>query len=493
MYDLIRVQHAGKHYDGVWALRDAHFAVAPGEVHALVGENGAGKSTLAKILSGAVRPDSADIYWQGERVSLSSPLDAQRLGIGIIYQELDLFPNLTVAENLAIGNLRVERRQWVRPRDLESFCRPFLDQVGLAEKLWARTGSLPIGKLQLVAIARALGFGARLILMDEPTSALSADAVETLFQLIGRLKQQGVSVVYVSHKMDEIFRVCDRATVLRDGATIGTRALAGTTVEELIAMMVGRELGAGSSQPAAPGEVLLSVTGLRARGVDSVTFDLRRGDVLGVAGLVGAGRSELGSALFGLNPIDAGSIRLNGREVRPRSPREALRDGIGLLPEDRKLEGLMMGMSVLENSTLAVLHRFQRFGFLSRRRELAAAETAHRQTALKSASWDAPLSSLSGGNQQKVMLGKWLLAGPEVLFLDDPTRGIDVGAKRDIYEVIGGLAAQGKGVILVSSELPELLRLSGRILVLREGRQCGILDARTATQEQILSLASMPS
>jgi ribose transport system ATP-binding protein len=463
-------------------------------VHALVGENGAGKSTLAKILSGAVRPDSADIYWQGERVSLSSPLDAQRLGIGVIYQELDLFPNLTVAENLVIGNLRVERRQWVRPRDLEEFCCPFLEQVGLADEMRARAGSLPIGKLQLVAVARALSFGARLILMDEPTSSLSDDAVETLFRLIRRLKEQGVSVVYVSHKMDEIYRICDRVTVLRDGATIGTRDIAGTPVDELIAMMVGRELSAASPPPAAaPGEVLLSVSGLSAKGVRGVTFDLRRGEVLGVAGLVGAGRSELGAALFGLNPVATGSIRINGREVRPRSPREALRDGIGLLPEDRKLEGLMMRLSVLENTTLAVLHRFQRFGFTSRRGERAAAEAAHRQTVLKAASWDAPVSSLSGGNQQKVLLAKWLLAGPEALFLDDPARGIDVGAKRDIYEIIAGLAAQGKGVILVSSELPELLRLSDRILVLREGRQCGILDARTATQEQILSLASMPS
>jgi ABC-type sugar transport system ATPase subunit len=489
---LLRIEHANKHYEATRALADIAFSVLPGEVHALMGENGAGKSTLSKIIAGAEQADSAEIYWRGERVQIASPMTAQRLGIGIVFQELDVFPNLSIAENIVIGNLQMERRAYVNWRDLIAFTKPFLEQVGLTAGPRTRVGDLRTGERQLVAIARALSFEANLILMDEPTSSLPEDAVERLFSVIRRLKANGVSIVYVSHKMKEIFEIADRVTVLRDGATIGTRRTQETTIEEIIAMMVGRELAARPvRERAEPGEVLLCVERLKTAKIRDVSFDLRRGEILGIAGLVGAGRSELGAALFGLDRSEAGTIRLEGREICPKSARDALEVGIALLPEDRTLEGLMMKMSVGENTTMASLARFQKFGFLRRHAEARAAEPVHRRMRLKAASNSIEVGSLSGGNQQKVLFSKWLLKNPAVLFLDDPTRGIDIGAKQDIYAIMEELAGEGKGILFVSSELPELLDNCHRILVLCEGRSTGVLDAHSATQEQIMALATM--
>lgn len=488
---LILLEGVNKRYDGAKALADASFSVAEGEVHALIGENGAGKSTLSKIIAGAVIPDSASVRWRGEPVRIESPIAAQHLGIGIVFQELDLFPNLSIAENIVIGNVRMERRQWVNRKELGAFCQTYLEQAGLSESPWTRVRDLPIAHMQLVAIARALSFEARLILMDEPTSSLPDDAVERLFALIRRLRAGGVSIVYVSHKMKEIFEIADRITVLRDGATIGTRTASETNIDEIIAMMVGRELAAEPGAPAdAYRKTILSAQNITTRKLRNVSFELHRGEILGVAGLVGAGRSELGAALFGLDRIVSGSFRLEGSEIRPHSPSAAIGLGIGLLPEDRKLQGLMMQMSVLENSTMAVLGRLQRWGFLSRRKEAGLSAPVHRGMSLKAASNGAPVSSLSGGNQQKVLLAKWLLTDPRVLFLDDPTRGIDIGAKRDIYRIVRELAGQGKGILFVSSELPELLQCCHRILVMRDGHNMGIVDARAATQEQIMTLAT---
>ncbi|HLJ16241.1 MAG TPA: sugar ABC transporter ATP-binding protein [Bryobacteraceae bacterium] len=491
MADLLRAENISKHYDGVAALRGASFSVLPSEVHALVGENGAGKSTLAKIIAGAVSPDGGRILIDGEIARIASPLDAQRLGIAIIFQELDLFPHLTVAENIVIGNLERERRKLVNFRDLARFCHPFLAQAGLSCPAGRPLEELPIGEMQLVAIARALSLNARLIVMDESTSSLFHDSAERLFGLIADLKRRGISIVYVSHKMEEIFRICDRITVLRDGITVGTRVTAETTPGEIIRMMVGRDIPILTrSLRSASEEVVLSVSGLVTNKLQGVSFALRKGEVLGIAGLVGAGRSELGAALFGLDRIRSGSIILNGRKVHPRSSSEAIAYGIGLLPEDRKLQGLMMQMSVLENSTLAMLRRWQILGFLRSGEERNALEPVAKQLALKCASWYAPVSSLSGGNQQKVLLAKWLLTRPQVLFLDDPTRGIDVGAKDDIYRIIDDLAVDGKGIILVSSELPELLRCSDRILVLNEGRIAAVFDTAAATPEKIMAAAA---
>jgi ribose transport system ATP-binding protein len=479
--ELLRVENVHKQYDGVQALRGASFSLAAGEVHALMGENGAGKSTLAKIVAGSVRADAGRIFLDGNPVAIRSVLDAQRQGIGIIYQELDMFPHLSVAENIAIGRP-------VSFRDLDRFAQPFLDQVGLAANPRTMFGSLRAGEMQLVAIARALASNARILFMDEPTSSLFDDAVERLFRLIAVLKQRGVAVVYVSHRMDEIFRVCDRATVLRDGATVGTRSIAEASPDELIRMMVGRDLASTPRRDAVCGPVLLSVSNLSTGKLQNVSFELRKAEVLGIAGLVGAGRSEIGSALFGLDHCLAGTIRLNGREAAARSPADAIKLGIALLPEDRKGQGLTMQMSVAEN---AVLGRRGKLGVIDAHEEAAVLDPVFRSLALKAASMDAPVATLSGGNQQKVLLARCLLANPEVLFLDDPTRGIDVGAKQEIYAIIEKLAAAGKGVILVSSELPELLRCSDRILVMREGRAAAIFDRKDATEERIMKAATI--
>ncbi len=480
-----------KRYGGVYALKGVDFELRAGEVHALVGENGAGKSTLARILAGSTRADSGAVSIHGAPVHIATPLDAQRLGIGIIYQELDLFPHLTAGENIVIGNLHFPERHLVGFRRMEEFCRPFLHQVGLDCGIHQTVAKLSIGQMQLLAISRALSMDARIILMDEPTSSLFEDAAERLFRLIAALKQRGVSIVYVSHKMDEIFRVCDRATVLRDGESIGTVEVAAAGVNELIRMMVGRELRISARTVRRPaGEPVLIAENLTTAKLKNVSFELRRGEVLGIAGLVGSGRSELGAALFGLDRIHSGTLRMQG-EVRPiRSVPDAVACGIGLLPEDRRLEGLMMCMSVLENATLAVLPGISTLGVINRRQESASLEPVARQLGLACPSPTAPVSQLSGGNQQKVLLARWLLADPAVLFLDDPTRGIDIGAKQDIYRLIDELAAAGKAIILVSSELPELLRCCDRILVLNEGRVAAHYDAVDATQEKIMSAAT---
>jgi ribose transport system ATP-binding protein len=478
---MLRVEGVRKHYDGVQALRGADFSLAAGEVHALMGENGAGKSTLAKIVAGSVRADEGRIFLDEQPVEIRNVLEAQRLGIGIIYQELDLFPHLSIAENIAIGRP-------VKFRDLNRFAQPFLDRVGLAHSARTMLGSLRTGEVQLVAIARALASHARVLLMDEPTSSLFDDAVERLFRLIADLKRQGVAIVYVSHRMDEIFRICDRVTVLRDGATVGTRTIAETTPDELIRMMVGRDLESISRREPVSGPVLLSVKNLSTKKLQNISFELRKGEVVGIAGLVGAGRSEIGAALFGLDERVSGTILLNGREIHPRSPSAAIRLGIALMPEDRKKEGLMMQMSVAEN---ALLGGGGGAPFIDRAAESRALAPIFRSLALRTASNDARVSTLSGGNQQKVLLARCLLANPDVLFLDDPTRGIDVGAKQEIYTIVEKLKADGKGILLVSSELPELLRCSDRILVMREGRATATFDSKEATEERIMKSAAL--
>jgi ABC-type sugar transport system ATPase subunit len=491
MPELLRAQNIGKHFDGTQALRDVSLSVLAGEVHSVIGENGAGKSTLAKVMAGVVTPDRGELVWNGLSVHLRSPLDAQRLGIGIIFQELDLFPHLTVAENIVIGNVAAEAGLLVDQRAVERFCSPLLEQVNLNCSPRRLVAELSLSQMQLVALARALGMQARLIIMDEPTSSLSNTDVETLFQLIQGLKRQGVSIVYVSHKMDEIFRISDRISVLRDGQLAATRLAGETNSDEVIRMMVGRDLHESGQRPTSrPTDVLLRVRSLATAKLRDVSFDLHAGEVLGVAGLVGAGRSSLGAALFGLHPILRGSMELRGRAFAPKSPASALKQGLGFLPEDRKTQGLMPRMTVRHNASVAVLDRLQTAGFVRQTEERRETERAFAQVRLKTASGVVPVGTLSGGNQQKVLLARWLMADPDVLFLDDPARGIDIGAKVDIYDVLDRLSAAGKGIILVSSELPELLRCSDRILVLQNGRSNGVLDRAEATPERIMALAT---
>lgn len=487
---FLKADKISKSFGGVRALNEVSFELKPGEVHALVGENGAGKSTLGKVIAGVLSKDSGQIVLDGIKTSFQGPTDAQKLGISIIFQELDLFPNLTLAENIAIGNLNLEKSPIVSFRQLASSCRQFLDQVGLECSADTVLSELSIGQMQLVAIARALSMNARAIVMDEATSSLTEDAVSNLFNLIDQLKEEGVSIVYVSHKMDEIFRIADRITVLRDGSYIGTRPSRETHSDELIQMMVGRELSSKKrSQPHATTDKILEVSDLSTDRLANISFTLNRGEVFGIAGLVGSGRSEIGTALFGLDKIRGGTISLKGATFAPSSPRDAVRKGIGLLPEDRKIMGLIAQMSVKENMSLSSLAGCGSSGWIEDELELSRYEVAAKQTRLKTAGPDVEVTSLSGGNQQKVLVGRWLMVSPDVYFLDDPTRGVDVGAKEDIYTIIEELAASGKGVLLVSSELPELLRCCDRIMVMHNGRATGTMDAGSATQEGIMSLA----
>jgi ABC-type sugar transport system ATPase subunit len=497
---ILQLSEIEKSFGGIRALQGASFSLFKAEVHALMGENGAGKSTLARIMAGATSADSGHFLINGSPVIIRDPRDAQRRGISIIYQELDLFPHLTIAENIAIGNYQFSqqfnRPRMVRSADLDSFCRPFLDQVGLTCSPRCEIRTLTMGERQLVAIARALSMRAKIIVMDEPTSSLFDDAAERLFQLIAELKQEHVSIVYVSHKMDEIFRICDRVTVIRDGQTVGTRTIQDVSAGELIRMMIGKEWQSRYRKPVElSGEVLLSFLGVTTKKLRNVSFDLHKGEVLGIAGLLGSGRSEIGRALIGIDRCEQGQISVRDssasmQSASVRSVREALTAGIRWVPEDRKLDGLMMQMSVVENCTISDLDEFSRGGFVNRNRERNRAAELFRGLSLKVASTDLLVSTLSGGNQQKVLLSRCLLANSDLIFLDDPTRGIDVGAKEDIYQVIEHLASQGKGILMVSSELPELLRCCDRILVMRQGAVAAELNAESTTQEGILIFAT---
>ena len=487
---LLRAQGLVKHFGGVKALRGVDIDIFAGEVHAVMGENGAGKSTFGKIIAGAIAATAGRIEFDGRPVQIRNPMDAQRLGIAIIFQELDLFPNLSVAENIVIRNLAFPEGLRVDRRRMNAFCRPFLAKVGLTIDPATVVGDLLIAHQQLVAIARALSMNARIIVFDESTSSLTGEFVEGLFGVIDTLRKDGVACVYVSHKMDEIMRISDRITVLRDGEYVGTRVAARTDPGELVSAMVGHEVkGKERAQSHAGDEPLLVVDELQTELLKDVSFELHCGEVLGLAGLVGSGRGDVGRALFGLAPIAGGRVLVRGREVRPRSPRQAINTGIGLLPRDRKGDGLMMQMSVRGNQSLASLDQFSTGGMLRSQAEALATGAVARQTRLKAASPHVPVNALSGGNQQKTLLGRWLMVDPDVYFLDDPTRGVDVGAKEDVYALIEELAARGKGVLLVSSELPELLRCCDRILVLNQGRQVVVVDGDDTSQQEILHYA----
>ena len=452
-----------------------------------MGENGAGKSTLAKILAGVVIPDEGKIFVCGEKVLIDHPLRAQELGIGIVFQELDLFPHLTVAENIAIANPAARENVIVRKRNLSAWCSTFLQQVKLDVRSDSLLRELSIGQVQRVAIARALSLTSRVLLLDEPTSSLTEDGVKSLFELIEHLKSEGVSFVYVSHKLAEVRQIADRVTVLRDGMLVATRPASQLSTDDLITMMVGRHLERNQRPERDHGaDVVLDVRDLSTKFLSNVTFELHAGEVLGVAGLVGAGRSELGATLFGLRKRLSGEIQLSGKAFHPDSPAAAIRTGLCLLPEDRRWEGIFPQMSVRENASIAVLGRLGRGLF---RKEAQSVAEFQKKLAV-SASPDVAISSLSGGNQQKIILARWLLADPTVLFLDDATRGIDVAAKEQIYTIIDELSAQRKGVILVSSELPELWRCCDRILVLQNGRQAGIVRTAESSQEEVLRLAT---
>lgn len=487
MPPVLEARNISKRFQGTQALRNVSFSLERGEVHALMGENGAGKSTLAKIFAGVVTPDEGEIFVAGEKVVLDHPLRARECGIGMVFQELDLFPHLSVAENMAIANPSAHEAAVVRRDQLESWCSVYLHEVQLEIRPSMFSRGLSIGQVQRVAIARALSMNSRILLLDEPTSSLTDDGVESLFELIARLKSQGVAFVYVSHKMAEVSRIADRVTVLRDGMLVGTRKASDLSSEDLITMMVGRKLDR-NERPQRTGRsaIALKVENLATKFLSNINFELHAGEVLGIAGLMGAGRSELGATLFGMRKRLRGRVVLNGHDYQPNSPADAICSGFCLLPEDRRWEGIFPQMSVRENASIAILKRLGRDMF---RKEAEIVAEFQKKLSV-SAAPDVPIAKLSGGNQQKIVLTRWLLAEPKVLFLDDPTRGIDIGAKEQIYKIIDELGAQGKGVLLVSSELPELWRCCDRILVLHEGRQAGIVKTADSTQEDVMRLAT---
>jgi len=490
--DLLRVTGLTKQFPGVLALDHVSWSLRSGEVHVLVGENGAGKSSLVKTICGVYTPDSGTMELAGQPYAPGGPEDGLRAGIRVVYQELNLLPHLDVAENLTLEDpprrlgLLDRRAQRRRAREL-------LDEVGLRIPVTTPTEQLGIAQMQLVEIAKALAVDSRLLVLDEPTATLTSSEVAALFTIVRRLRDSGVAVVYISHHLEEIFQIGDRVTVMRNGAIAATRDAADVTVPELVRLMVGRDLAyADLTPPPLPDDApeLLRVQDLRPRGAPhAVSFTLRAGEVLGIAGLVGSGRTEVVRALFGADPADSGRVWLHGRELRIRSPRSAVEAGICLLTEDRKAQGLMLGMSGSANTSITDLGAVSRGPLLDRAAERAAAERYRRELGIRTPSVETPVGTLSGGNQQKFVLAKWLFRGAAVLVVDEPTRGIDVGAKFEIYSLLHRLAAQGRGLVVVSSDLPELFTLSHRIAVLSRGRIAGVLEREDFDQEVVLGLA----
>ena len=490
MIPAVSFDHITKRFPGVLALEDVSFSIAAGTCHALCGENGAGKSTLGKILAGIYRPDAGHVEVSGARVDFSGPQQALAAGIGIVHQELAFCDNLSVAENLCLGALPA-RHTFVSRAGMASQAREMLAVTGADIDVHQIVRELTIGQQQVVQIAAAIGRGARVIVFDEPTSSLSQHEADRLYELIVRLREQGVTAIYVSHRMDEIFRLCDAVTVLRDGRHVATQPIGSLDRAALVELMIGRRLDEyfPAHVQAAPGAELLRVEGLSSpAGFRDVSFSVRGGEVLGLAGLVGAGRSEIAQAIFGLDPHVTGRIFVQGEQVAISNPEQAMGHRIGLVPEDRKRQGLVLSMSAGSNTTLATLARLSRLGFINRGAEQAQAATYFSRLRVRAASPEVLSAGLSGGNQQKLVLAKWLAARCRILILDEPTRGVDVGAKAEIHALIDQLAAEGNAVILISSELPEVLHLSTRILVLREGRVAGELGREAANQAAVMRL-----
>jgi inositol transport system ATP-binding protein len=499
---LLRMTGISKRFPGVLALDNVDFEVGPGEIHALLGENGAGKSTLLKILSGAQRPDSGTITLAGEHVQATSPHAAQKLGIVTIYQEFTLAPNMTIAENVFIGR-EPGSKLFVNWRKMAAETRAITKRIGLDANPMGFVRDLSVAEQQMVEIARALSMKSRLIVMDEPTSALSRVEVEKLYRIVRGLKADGLSVVFVTHRLEEVFEICDRYTVLRDGRLVGSGNVAETNVDGIIRMMVGREVNALFSHrtDANPGDVALAVEGLSRRGTTrdpsatvlaDVSLNVRRGEILGIAGLVGAGRTEMARAVFGADPFDAGSIVVDGKPVAMRSPREAIRNGIGLVPEDRKQQALFLSLAIRMNLSIASLDKLERWSvFVDESKESALIEEYRKALNIRMASPDQLVLNLSGGNQQKVVLARWLALRPKVLIVDEPTRGIDVGAKVEVHNLLFEMARSGIAVIAISSELPEVLAISDRIVTMREGRVTGEVSREKANQELLMSMMTL--
>lgn len=487
---VLRFDRITKRFPGVVALADVSFEIVHGECHALLGENGAGKSTLGKIVAGIYQPDGGELYIDGRPARFRNPLDAARSGVGIVHQELAFCPNLSVAENLCLGRMP-RRLGLLRRGELRHRAREMLGQIGVEIDVDVPVGRLSTAQEQMVQIAAAVGTGARIIVMDEPTSSLSSSESERLFELLGRLRATGTTIIYVSHRLEELFRLTDRITVLRNGRYIETRRTRETSPDEVVQLMIGRPLAEyyPAHLDAQRGQEELRVERLSSPGkFADISLSVHAGEVVGLAGLVGAGRSEVAAAIFGLDPNATGRIRIRGQEVRIPSPTRALSLGIGLLPEDRKRQGLVLSLGGRANLSLPILDRLARLGFVSGRKERALAREYFEGLRVRSPDMDTPVWSLSGGNQQKIAMAKWLASRCKILIVDEPTRGVDIGAKAEIHALIDQLTRAGTAVLLISSELPEILNLSTRILVLRQGRLVGELTRNEASQEALMRL-----
>ena len=487
---ILRLEDISKRFPGVLALDGVSMDARQGEIHALVGENGAGKTTLLRIIFGILRPDSGDILYNGHKVDLSEPAQALRLGIALIPQEIDAFNPLSVTENLCVGREPAGRLpgsiDWTRARE---DALSHLTRVGLHVPPQMEAGKLSVAQKQLLLVARALSFNARLLLMDEPTSSLTEHEIEHLFTIVRQLKQTGVSIIYVSHKLAEIFDLADRVTVLRDGRHIMTAPISETNQSEVVNQMVGRVVATEYPKKHSKSglQPLLEVKGATRQGVfTDISLTVGKGEIVGLFGLVGSGRTEFARAIFGYDRLDSGKIWIKGKQARINSPEEALRAGVGLVPEDRKEHGIFGVRSVRENLSVSVLDRLATLGVVSGKKEVELVRHSINELDVQTPSIEQTVANLSGGNQQKVILGRWLAAESDVLILDEPTRGIDVGTKAEIHKLVAELAREGKGILFISSELPEVLGMSDRIVVFHEGRMVGEFDGQTATEQMIM-------
>lgn len=483
-----------KSFPGVQALRDASLSVKAGTVHALMGENGAGKSTLMKCLFGIYAPDEGGVFLEGKQVRFRNPREALDHGVAMVHQELSQALSRSVMDNVWLGRYKTRFKIFIKEREMIEKTEDVLQNLNISIDPRRMMSTLPVADRQMVEIAKAVSFGAKIIVLDEPTSSLTEGEVSHLFSMINTLKARGCGIIYISHKMEEIFRIADEITVMRDGAHVKTAPTAELTMDEIIRLMVGRELkDRFPPKTATPGEVIFEVQGIcsRYQKVNDVSFSLRRGEIVGLAGLAGAGRSELFENLFGLSAREKGKLFLHGKEIGNKTPGAAKRNGFAFLTEERRSSGIFGILSITENMTVAALKSFLWGGiFINDRQRVKKTEELISRLSVKAASRATPLQTLSGGNQQKVIFGRWLLTDPDVFLLDEPTRGIDVGAKYEIYQLIEELAARGKSILVISSELPELLGICHRILVMSGGTLTGEVNASTTTQEEILALAA---
>lgn len=489
---ILQMTNVSKNFAGVHALRAVSFDLKPGEVHALLGENGAGKSTLVKVITGVHQPDTGEIYLDGRQVHFSSAHDSRQAGIAAIYQELSLFPDLDIAENIFIGRQPTRPGGMVDWRKMYRNAVALLDTLSVHMDLRAKASTLSIAQQQMVEITRALSVNARILIMDEPTSSLTLNEVADLFRIVRQLRDAGTAILFISHRLEELFELANRVTVLRDATYVGTYDMANITKDALIHLMVGRTItDLFPKKDVKAGDAILQVDKLTRKGVfEDVSFELHKGEILGMSGLVGAGRTNVARALFGIEPATSGTIKINGKVVVIQSPKQAMQLGLAYVPEDRQHHGLVLPLDITTNITLPSLEKFARHGWLDNHRAQEASCAAANQMEVKATSIWQRANELSGGNQQKVVLAKWLSVKPHILILDEPTRGIDVGTKAAVHALMSDLAAQGLAILMISSELPEILGMSDRILVLHEGRMTGIFNRQEATQETIMLAAT---